>query len=144
MTNIQHSIQKNLLNSQHMSEKHPFQKAVEKRDLTALSTSLAEDIIYYTPLSVKPYKGREDAMKIFTLAARSFVFKDDFSYINFFRDGNTLLLMFRCRIGEYEADGVDYFELDKDDKISVVRVMMRPFPAIKELARIVAEIRAQV
>ena len=82
-------------------------------------------------------------MKIFTLVARIFGFKDDFSFINSFRNGTTLVLIFRSRIGEFEVNGTDYLELDEDNRIRLVRVMLRPLPAIEELARIVAEIRAQ-
>lgn len=132
-----------LFNQRSVSEKHSFQKAVEKRDLVALSASLAENVVFYTPVTPEPYQGRQKVMSVLSLAAKIFVFKDSFSYTNSFCEGNILLLMFRARVGEHEIDGIDYFELDKDDRVCVLRVMMRPLVAVEAIAQRTIEMREE-
>ncbi len=37
---------------------HAFRAAVEARDLDAVAASLAEDVVFYSPVAFAPYTGR--------------------------------------------------------------------------------------
>ncbi len=142
---MSHHISENssTLGSQIASEKCPFQKAVESRDMSALEDSLAEDVLFFTPVTEEAYRGRKNVIQVLSLAAKIFVFKDTFSYTNTLRNKDCLVLMFQANIEGCKIDGIDYFELDEDDRVLVLRVMMRPLPAVEAIFRKAEQIKTQ-
>jgi ketosteroid isomerase-like protein len=122
--------------------RHPFQFAVEAKDLDALAATLREDVVFHTPLRFQPFQGRDQALGAMTLAAQAFAFQPGFRYTNTFREGSTLALFFEAQLGGKTLEGVDLLVVDDQDKVAELRVMMRPFGALRELVAVTAAVLA--
>jgi SnoaL-like protein len=117
-----------------------FREAVEAKDLTALVGLLAPDVVFNSPVSFKPYRGREQVGWI--LAAVSTVF-EDFTYVDEVQTGRHSVLRFRARIGERQIEGVDLIEQDEAGAVSALTVMVRPLSGLQALAEAMAAKFAQ-
>ncbi len=94
-----------------------FRKAVEARDLAALTALLAPDVEFWSPVSFSAYRGRDTVG--FILAAVATVF-EDFVYVDELeRDGHSML-RFSARVGDRAAEGVDLIELDEQGRVARV------------------------
>ncbi|MBF6227804.1 nuclear transport factor 2 family protein [Nocardia abscessus] len=113
--------------------RHRFQSAVEAKDLDAVIRTLREDVVFHTPLRFAPFEGRDQAIVAMTLAAQAFVFQPGFRYTRTFREGSALALFFEAQIRGKALEGVDLLVLDDQDKVAELRVLMRPFTAVREL-----------
>jgi hypothetical protein len=107
-----------------------FRQAVEAMDLAAVTALLAPDVVFNSPVSFKPYQGREQVGWI--LAAVSTVF-EDFEYIDELETGLHSALRFRMRIGDRAGEGVDLIERDESGAIRTLTVMVRPLSALQAL-----------
>jgi hypothetical protein len=112
-----------------------FREAVEAGDLAALTSLLAEDVVFHSPVSFKPYRGREQVGWI--LAAVATVF-EDFTYVAEAESGRQSMLRFRARVGERQAEGVDLIERDEHGAVIALTVMVRPLSALQALAEAMA------
>jgi SnoaL-like protein len=117
-------------------ERHPFQIAVESKDLDAVQATLRTDVSFYTPLRFEPFRGRDAAIAALTVAARSFAFQPGFRYTHTLRAGSTLALFFEADLQGKHLEGVDLVVLDEQDKVAELRVMMRPFTTVRDLVAV--------
>ncbi|MDT5348160.1 MAG: hypothetical protein QOH91_1447 [Mycobacterium sp.] len=116
--------------------RHPFQLAVEAKDLDALAATLREDVVFHTPLRFEPFQGIDQALGAMTLAAQAFAFQPGFRYTKTFREESILALFFEAQLGGKKLEGVDLLAVDDEDKVAELRVMMRPFGAVRELVAV--------
>jgi hypothetical protein len=107
-----------------------FRRAVEARDLAALTELLAEDVTFYSPVSFQPYRGRELVGWILATVATIF---EGFEYVDELATGGHSMLRFRTRIGDRQAEGVDLIEVDETGKVRTLTVMVRPLSALQAL-----------
>lgn len=114
--------------------RHPFQSAVEAKDMDALTATLREDFVFHTPLRFEPYQGREQALGVMAMAAKAFAFQPGFRYTKTFQAGSTLALFFEAQLRGRLLEGVDLLVLDDQGKVAELRVMMRPFSAVRDRA----------
>jgi hypothetical protein len=121
--------------------RHPFQCAVEAKDFDALVGTLREDVVFYTPIRFQPFRGRDQAIRAMTLAAQAFAFQPGFRYTRSFRDGPALALFFEAQLQDKSMEGVDLLVVDGQDKVAELRVMMRPFAAVRDLVESVPTAR---
>ena len=112
-------------------ETHPFRAAVEARDLDAMVAQLSEDVEFHSPVSFRPFVGRETAGRVLEAVLDTF---EDFRYVDELEGDGTHALIFRARIGERQVHGLDHLELDGDGRIVVFTVMVRPLSALAALA----------
>ena len=112
-------------------EMHPFRSAVEARDLDAMVEQLAEDVEFHSPVSFRPFVGRDAAARVLGAVLETF---EDFRYVDELEGDGTHALIFRARIGERQVHGLDHLELDGDGRIAVFTVMVRPLSAVAALA----------
>jgi hypothetical protein len=110
---------------------HPFRAAVEARDLDAMVAQLSEDVEFHSPVSFRPFVGRETAARVLEAVLGTF---EDFRYVDELEGDGTHALIFRARIGERQVHGLDHLELDGDGQIAVFTVMVRPLSAVAALA----------
>src|SRR5271170_5769036 len=103
-----------------------FKRAVETRDLAALSLQLAPDVEFRSPVSHKTYHGRE--VVGFMLATVAQVFAD-FTYVDELESGTHSMLRFRMRVGDREGEGVDLIDRNADGLVQRLTVMIRPLSA---------------
>ena len=107
-----------------------FRQAVEARDLAALTALLAPDVVFHSPVSFKPYHGREQVGWILATVA---TILEDFVYVDELESGQHSALRFRTRIGDRVAEGVDLIERDAGGAIRTLTVMIRPLSALQAL-----------
>jgi ketosteroid isomerase-like protein len=112
-----------------------FRAAVERRDLAALTALLAPDVVFHSPVSFKPYHGRQEVGWILATVATIF---EDFVYVDELESGLHSALRFRARIGDRLAEGVDLIERDADGAIRTLTVMIRPLSALQALGAAMA------
>src|SRR5262249_41609579 len=108
-----------------------FRRAVEAKDFDAMASALSPEVIFYSPIAFKPYRGRETTMRLFAMVMRVF---EDFRYVAELQGEGTRGLVFRARIGEHEIEGWDYLKLDAAGRIAEFTVMVRPLSSAMALA----------
>ena len=94
---------------------------------------------------MRPVVGRERVRAVFHILTELF---EDFEYVRTF-DGDmvtadatiasTRALMFRCRIGEEQIEGIDVLDIDHSDQIARFTVLVRPMSGLRKLANSIAE-----
>jgi hypothetical protein len=109
-----------------------FRRAVEARDLVAVTALLSPNVAFHSPVSHKPYRGRD--LVGWILAAVITIF-EDFEYVDALAgDGGHSMLRFRAHIGDRQVEGVDLIELDDDGRVATLTVMVRPLSGLQALA----------
>jgi SnoaL-like domain len=109
---------------------HAFRTAVEARDHAAMVATLSPDVRLFSPVAHRAFAGREAVSELFAALLEAF---EDFRYTDAFEDGPTTALVFRARIGEREAQGLDLIRTGDDGLIEELTVMLRPLSAIAAL-----------
>ena len=104
-----------------------FRKAVEALDLDAAMDCFAPDAVLHSPVTFKPFEGRDAVRVLFSILFRTF---EDFRYAGEFSspDGATIL-HFRTRVGDREVEGIDLIRTDAGGLIDDFTVMVRPLSA---------------
>ena len=104
-----------------------FRAAVERADLDAVVATLAPGVVLHSPVTFKPFEGRDAVAFLFSILLRTF---EDFRYIEEFHssDGSSVL-RFRTRVGDREVEGIDLIHFDADGLIDDFTVMVRPLSA---------------
>jgi hypothetical protein len=115
---------------------HPFRVAFEAGDARALSATLAEDVVLYSPISSSfRFEGRDAVVTLLRTARDVF---DDLDYLEDFGDDGVHALVFRARIGDQLLEGTDVLQGDESGRIREIRVFARPRPAVAALAAAIA------
>lgn len=111
---------------------HAFRGAVERRDHAAMVATLADDVVLWSPLSFRPFEGRDSVARLLeVLLNEVFV---DFRYTDeLHSDDGTHGLIFRARVGEREVQGLDLLRCNDDGLISDFTVMVRPASGLEAL-----------
>jgi hypothetical protein len=112
---------------------HPFRKAVEAGDHTAIEALLADDVVFTSPVAFTPYPGKPITAAILRGVSRVF---SDFRYVREIGspDGRDHALVFQARVGDREIHGCDFLHLDEDGLIDDLTVMVRPLSAANALS----------
>ncbi|WP_086846407.1 nuclear transport factor 2 family protein [Amycolatopsis kentuckyensis] len=114
-----------------------FRKAVEARDPDAMAATLAENVVFRSPVAFKPYPGKAITAAILRGVLRVF---EDFRYVRELTggEGRDHALVFEARIGDVRVEGCDFLHLDDDGLIDEFTVMVRPLSAAQALAEAMA------
>ncbi|WP_439379843.1 nuclear transport factor 2 family protein [Amycolatopsis lexingtonensis] len=114
-----------------------FRKAVEARDPDAMAATLAENVVFRSPVAFKPYPGKAITAAILRGVLRVF---EDFRYVRELSggEGHDHALVFEARIGDVRVEGCDFIHLDADGLIDEFTVMVRPLSAAQALAEAMA------
>lgn len=110
-----------------MPEPHPFRRAAEAKDLGLLTETLREDVELHSPVLFRGFEGRETVTAVLTHVAATL---EDLTYTDELREGDTVALRFRARVGDRELEGIDFLELDEQGRVAVLTVFMRPLSAL--------------
>lgn len=113
---------------------HPFRAAVESRDIDAMVALLAEDVVFHSPVTFKPYVGREAVGGLLGVVFETF---EDFRYTDELGGEGAHALVFRARVGEREVEGLDLLRSDERGLVADFTVMVRPLSAALALAEAV-------
>lgn len=110
-----------------MPEPHPFRRAAEAKDFELAAGALREDVELHSPVLFRGFEGRDVVMQVLTHVAATL---EDLTYTDELREGNTVALRFKARVDDRELEGIDFLELDDEDRVAVLTVFMRPMSAL--------------
>jgi SnoaL-like domain len=117
-----------------MSAHSAFRAAVEAQDHEGMVACLAPDAVLNSPVSFKPFEGRDAVARLFEILLETF---EDFRYVDEFDGEGKAALMFEARVGDRQLQGLDWFRFDDDGQIAELTVMLRPLTAVIALAEAV-------
>ena len=106
---------------------HAFTAAMQRKDLDAMLSHMAEDVILKTPLVAEPFKGKS-ALRPVVEALLGVV--DAFDFREIMQGSEHVSAFFGIRVGPTELDGVDYWRLNEAGLIQEMTVLWRPLPAV--------------
>jgi ketosteroid isomerase-like protein len=112
---------------------HPFRRAVEAGDLTAIDALLAEDVVFTSPVAFFPYPGKAITAAILRNVMEVF---EDFRYVREFdgADPADHALVFEATVDGKDLTGCDFIHVNDDGLIDDFTVMVRPLSAAQALA----------
>ena len=113
-----------------------FRAAVEARDHDGMVDALARDVVFHSPITFKPFEGREAVAVLLGVVMRTF---EDFEYTDELDGDGVKMLVFRARVGDRDVEGLDLLRFDADGKIADFTVMVRPLTAAMALAEAVGK-----
>ena len=106
---------------------HAFTAAMQRKDLEAMLTHMADDVILKTPLHVEPFEGK-DAVRSVVGPLLGVV--DTFDFKELMQGPEHVSQYFAVAVGSAELDGMDYWLLDEAGLIQEMTVLWRPLPAV--------------
>jgi hypothetical protein len=113
-----------------------FREAVEAKDLDAMREALADDVVFHSPITFKPFEGRESVSMLLGVVFRTF---EDFRYTDELDRDDVKALVFKARVGDKEVEGLDLLRIDGEGKIADFTVMVRPLSGAMALAEAVGK-----
>jgi hypothetical protein len=113
---------------------HPFRAAIEACDHAAMVDALAADVVLHSPVTFKPFEGKEAVAELFSVLLEVF---EDFHYTDELEGPGVHGLVFRARIGEREVEGIDLLRNDEQGLVADFTVLVRPLSATIALAEAV-------
>jgi hypothetical protein len=117
-----------------MSAHQEFRAAVEAKDHEGMVAAMAPDAVLRSPVTFKPFEGRDAVAKLFAILLETF---EDFRYTDEFEADGKAALIFRARVGDRDVEGLDLFRFGDDGQIAELTVMVRPLSAAIALAEAV-------
>src|SRR4051812_45333694 len=110
---------------------HDFTQAMQRKDLEAMLSHMADDIVLKTPLAAEPFSGK-DAIRPVVSALLGVV--DAFDFREILQGTAHVSAFFGITVCEHQLDGVDYWRLADDGRIAEMTVLWRPLPAAHAVA----------
>lgn len=110
---------------------HPFRTAVEARDLSAVSVTLAEDVVFNSPVAFRPYRGRAVVTEVLGNVLEVF---EDFTYVDELEGDGSHALVFTAGVGGRTVQGLDHLVVREDGLVTELTVMIRPLSGVIALA----------
>lgn len=103
-----------------------WRDAVEGKNVEKIFPLLSNEMTFYSPVLFKPSTDRAyiDAVLRFVDETLS-----DFEYIDIYGQAQGAAMMFRAKVGDLTVEGVDFFKLDDEGKVTELKVMLRPLNA---------------
>lgn len=106
---------------------HAFTAAMQRKDLEAMLTHMADDITLNTPLLAEPVEGKAALRQVAGTLLRVV---DKFDFREIMQGPEHVSSFFKVTIGPETLDGMDYWRLGEADLIQEMTVLWRPLPAI--------------
>ena len=106
---------------------HAFTAAMQRKELEAMLTHMADDVTLKTPLLAEPFQGKA-ALRPVVEALLGMV--DRFEFHEIMRGPQHVSSFFKITVGSTELDGMDYWRLDEAGLIQEMTVLRRPLPAV--------------
>jgi SnoaL-like domain len=116
-----------------VSATHPFRKAVEERDESAIAAMLADDVVFTSPVAFKPYVGKPITAAILRGVLRVF---EDFRYVREIHDSNggNHAFVFETTVAGKKVNGCDFLHFNDEGLIDDFTVMVRPLSGATALS----------
>ena len=101
------------------------------------TNALDESIAFYSPFVYKPIIGIVEVTKYLN-AANIIIANDAFKYTKELIGEDTAFLSFETKIKEHYVNGIDFLTWNKDEKLTELRVFIRPFKALTTVGEMMA------
>ena len=114
-----------------------FRKAVEARDPDAMAATLAENVVFRSPVAFRPYPGKAITAAILRGVLRVF---EDFRYVRELSggEGRDHARVADPGLEDERDEGCDFLHIDDDGLIDEFTVMVRPLSAAQALSEAMA------
>lgn len=117
-------------------------EVIESGRTEQLEDMLAEDAVFYSPAVFSPQRGRALTVAYLTAAEHMFA-GTGFHYVEKWFGTNSAVLHFAAEVDGLSVEGIDMIHWNDEDKITSVKVMIRPFKALQGVIGRMAELLAQ-
>ncbi|WP_205699635.1 nuclear transport factor 2 family protein [Conexibacter sp. SYSU D00693] len=104
-----------------------YRAAMEAGDPEAVKATLAPDITFHSPVTPKPFVGRDAAGHVLANILEVF---EDLRFTAELAGGDQVAIVFEARIGDRDLQGIDLLTFDDDGLISEFRVLVRPLTGV--------------
>ncbi len=118
-----------------------WMQIVESGNGEQITELLADDAVFYSPAVFSPQQGRDTTAAYLTAAARLFG-GADFRYVGQWYADRSAVLEFTADVDGIHVNGVDMIAWDEQDRITSVKVMLRPFKALQAVIPKMADLLA--
>jgi ketosteroid isomerase-like protein len=108
-----------------MTALHTWHNLLKSRDLKALNTLLADDVVLHSPVVHTPIAGKK-MVKLYLTAALHIFANETFTYVRELSDEHTAILEFTTTIEGILVNGVDMIRWNEAGEITDFKVMVRP------------------
>lgn len=106
---------------------HAFTAAMQRKELDAMLTHMADDVVLRTPLVSQPLKGKAAIRPVVAALLRVV---ESFDFREIMQGPQHISSFFKVKIGPNELDGMDYWQIGQTGLIEEMTVLWRPLPAI--------------
>jgi hypothetical protein len=106
-----------------------WHELVRSRNTKGLSSLLADDVVFYSPVVHTPQLGKAITLQYLSAAFRVF-FNDSFRYVRELTGPRDAALEFQVEIEGISVNGIDMIKWDDEGKIVEFKVLIRPLKAI--------------
>ena len=115
-----------------MPDHTAFRRAIEAKSLDALLAVFREDAVLHSPITFQPFEGKAAIRRLLGIILEVF---EDFRYTDELdaADGMTKILVFRTRVKNRDAEGIDLIRFDEAGMVRDLTVMVRPRSSLELL-----------
>ena len=115
-----------------MTDHGAFRRAIEAHDLEQLLSVFREDAVLHSPITFQPFEGKGAIRRLLAIIMEVF---QDFRYTDELdaADGAAKILVFRARVRNRDAEGIDLIRFDDEGRVRDLTVMVRPRSAMEAL-----------
>ena len=99
---------------------------------------MTEDVVFHSPYIYTPIKGKTNVSRYLEAASMVFL-NSDFRYIEQSIGDNQACLVFEATFDDLYVNGVDYLVWNDQQKITEIRVFIRPFQALNAIRELMAK-----
>lgn len=115
-----------------MSDHRAFRRAIESHDLEGLLSVFRDDAVLHSPITFQPFEGKAAIRRLLAIIFEVF---QDFRYTDELdsADGMTKILVFRTKVKNRDAEGIDMVRFDAEGLVRDLTVMVRPRSSMEAL-----------
>lgn len=106
-----------------------WHELVRTRNIKGLSSLLADNVVFYSPVVHRPQAGKEITLQYLAAAFHVF-FNETFRYVREIAGTHDAALEFEVEIDGISVNGIDLIKWDDEGKIVEFKVVIRPLKAI--------------
>ena len=106
-----------------------WHELVRAKNTKGLSSVLADEVVFYSPIVHAPQVGKTIALKYLSAALHVF-FNETFRYVRELTGPRDAMLEFQVEIDGISINGVDMIKWDDEGKIVEFKVLIRPLKAV--------------
>ena len=99
---------------------------------------MTEDVVFHSPYIYTPIKGKTNVSRYLEAAGTVFL-NADFRYIEEIIGDNQACLVFEATFNDLYVNGVDFLVWNNQQKLTEIRVFIRPFQALNALRELMAK-----